>query len=104
MPLTLRIYVGSLTLAAGLGLVLDPLSWVSHATSWQLILFVALVVLCAAGEHISFRVHSGWAMHAGTVPHLATALLLPPGPAGLVAGLGMLVYVVNRRLTLPKAI
>ena len=103
MHASVRIYVCLVTLAAALVILADPFSWVSNATAWQLLLVVALVLVCAVAEHVSFQVQSGFATHAGTAPHLATALLLPPGPAGLVAGLGMAIYVGNRRLSPIKA-
>src|SRR5690242_19768137 len=92
-----RVYVGLVILAALLLTVGDvgarDLSWIqSHAA-----LLVILAVLCAMAEHMVFQIHSGWATHAGTVPHLALAVLVSPGMASLVAAVGMLVYVLNRR-------
>ncbi|HEX8969375.1 MAG TPA: EAL domain-containing protein [Chloroflexota bacterium] len=104
MRRSVRAYVGLISVVAGLAMLGDSPTWLGFVTGWHVVLLVALVLLCAASEHVSFQVHSGWATHAGTVPHLATALLLPPGLAGLVAGLGMAVYVVNRRLAPTKAI
>src|SRR5438132_5895338 len=104
MHLSVRIYVCLVTLAATLVILADRFSWVTKATAWQVVLVLVLVIVCAAGEHVSFQVHSGFATHAGTVPHLATALLLPPGPAGLVAALGMAIYVMNRRPAPLKAV
>src|SRR5437588_2782061 len=101
---SVRLYVCLVAAAATLGVVVDPHSALTSVTGWQVLLMLALVILCAVGEHVSFQVHSGWSTHAGTVPHLATALLLPPGQAGVVAGLGMAVYVFNRRLAPSRAV
>src|SRR5437764_4528484 len=68
-------------------------AWISSHAG----LLLVLVVLCAAAEHMSFQVHSGWSTHAGTVPHIAAAMLVPPGIASVLAAIGMLVFVVNRR-------
>ena len=92
-----RAYVALVILAALLLAVGDgsnrDFAWIdSHAG-----LLLILIVLCALAEHVTFQVHSGWATHAGTVPHLAAAVLVPPGIASLVAAIGMLVYVINRR-------
>jgi hypothetical protein len=104
MHVSVRLYVCLVAAAASLGVIVDARSSLAGLTGWHVLLVLALVVLCAVGEHVSFQVHSGWSTHAATVPHVATALLLPPGLAGLVAGLGMLVYVFNRRLAPSKAI
>src|SRR5438477_1418386 len=104
MHVSVRLYVCLVAVAATLGVVIDPHSVLTSVTGWQVLLMLALVILCAVGEHVSFQVHSGWSTHAATVPHVATALLLPPGLAGLVAGLGMVVYVFNRRLAPSKAV
>ena len=104
MHVSVRLYVCLVAAAATLGVVVDPHSALTSVTGWQVLLMLALVILCAVGEHVSFQVHSGWSTHAATVPHVATALLLPPGLAALVAGLGMVVYVFNRRLAPSKAV
>src|SRR5919202_4995519 len=104
MHVSVRLYVCLVAAAASFGVIADPRSLLTSLTGWHVLLVLALVVLCAVGEHVSFQVHSGWSTHAATVPHVATALLLPPGLAGLVAGVGMSVYVFTRRLTPSKAI
>src|SRR5437879_10207221 len=104
MPRQLRIYVGLTTLAAALVLLTGVDEWSTYASGWKLLLILGLVVLSAAGEHMSFQVHSGWATHAGTVPQMAAVLLLPPGLAALVAGLGTGIYVCHRRSAPAKAV
>jgi diguanylate cyclase (GGDEF)-like protein/PAS domain S-box-containing protein len=104
MPTKLRIYVCLITLAAVLVAVSDPAAWTNYASVWKVLLLLGLVVLTAAAEHVSFQVQSGWTTHAGTVPHLAAALLLPPGLAAVVAGLGMAIYVCRRRPPAAKAV
>src|ERR1051326_52282 len=104
MNLKVRAYVGLVTAAAVLLALADYSTWASYARGWPLGLVLGLVAGGAVGEHVSFRVHSGWTTHAGTVPHLATALLLPPGQAAVVAGLGMVIYVVHRRMPPIRAI
>src|SRR5947209_7443900 len=71
--------------------------------NWQPALISVLLVLCIIGEGVTFQVRSGWATHAGTIPHIAAALLLPPGQASAIAGLGILVHAVRRRQTPAKA-
>src|SRR5919202_1007702 len=104
MHISVRVYVCLVALAASLGVAAESRLWVDNLSGRQALLMIALVILCAAGEHVSFHVHSGWSTHAATVPHVATALLLPPGLAGVVAGLGMAIYVVSRRLDLWKGV
>jgi diguanylate cyclase (GGDEF)-like protein/PAS domain S-box-containing protein len=104
MSTRLRLYVCLITLAAVLVVISDPAAWTNYASGWNLVLVLGLVALAAAAEHVSFQVQSGWTTHAGTVPHLAAALLLPPSLAALVAGLGMAIYVYRRRPPLTKAI
>src|ERR1700730_4712834 len=104
MSIRLRLYVSLITLAAMLVVVRDPAAWISYAGGSTLVLLLCLVVLTAAAEHVSFQVQTGWTTHAGTVPHLAAALLLSPGLAALVAGLGMAIYVCRRRPPLAKAV
>jgi diguanylate cyclase (GGDEF)-like protein/PAS domain S-box-containing protein len=92
-----RAYVALVILAALLLAAGDTsawnLSWIqSHAG-----LLVVLVVLCAIAEHVSFQVHANWSTHAATVPHLAVAVLVPPGLASIAAVVGTLIYVVHRR-------
>jgi diguanylate cyclase (GGDEF)-like protein/PAS domain S-box-containing protein len=96
-------YVAVVISAAILLVVGDLATLVVWPQSWSLLLVPILLVLCAAAEHLHFKVHSGWSTHAGTVPHLAAALILPPGLAALVAGLGMLSYTISRRIPGPKA-
>jgi diguanylate cyclase (GGDEF)-like protein/PAS domain S-box-containing protein len=104
MNLKVRAYVGLVTAAAVLVAAADFSSWANYARGWPLVLVLGLVAACAVGEHVTFQVHSGWTTHAGTVPHLATALLLPPGQAAVVAGLGMVIYVIHRRMPPIRAI
>src|SRR5690349_20244321 len=92
-----RIYValvilGALLIAAGNGSAWDP-AWIrAHAG-----LLLILAALCAVAEHVSFQMQDSWSTHAGTVPHLGAAVLVPPGIASVLAAVGMLVYVVKHR-------
>jgi diguanylate cyclase (GGDEF)-like protein/PAS domain S-box-containing protein len=104
MHASVRLYVCLVAAAAVLAVIADPHTSTPDLGGWRVLLVLVLVIFCAVGEHISFQVHSGWSTHAATVPHVATALLLPPGLAGLVAGLGMTVYALNRRLAPSKAV
>jgi diguanylate cyclase (GGDEF)-like protein/PAS domain S-box-containing protein len=104
MPHKLRIYVCLVALAALLVVFSDPAALIGYASGWNLVLILGLIVLTAAAEHVSFQVQSGWTTHAGTVPHLAAALLLPPGLAAAAAGLGMAIYVFRRRPPPAKAV
>src|SRR5215831_19367222 len=93
-----RAYAGLTVLAALLLVVAgrgngDALA----STEARIGIVVILIALCVVGAHVTFNVHSGWATHAGAAPHLAAALLLSPGAASAVAGIGMLVYVIHRR-------
>jgi diguanylate cyclase (GGDEF)-like protein/PAS domain S-box-containing protein len=100
----LRAYVGLLVIAAMILVAVELGALSNSPSSFSPVLVLALLALCVIGEHLTFQVHSGWATHAGTMPHLATALLLPPGIASLIAGVGMLVYVLNRRQSPTKAV
>jgi hypothetical protein len=94
-----RMYVALVLLAAVLLAVADASAWDLAWIQSHLVLLLVLVVLCAVAEHVVFQIHSGWTTHAGTVPHLALAVLVSPGVACFLAAAGMLVYVVNRRQT-----
>jgi len=99
----LRLYVGILVAASlclGVGEVWELLTGTVPSSP---LLLLALLVLCIVGEHVTFQVNTGWATHAGTVPHLATVLLLPADTACLVGGLGMLVYAIRRKQPRVKA-
>src|SRR5690242_11568021 len=94
MRTLLAAYVSAVILAA-----LFVVTRVPHelGTHWQPVLVLLLLVLCIVGEHVTFQVHSGWSTHGGTAPHIAAALLLPPGLAGAIAGASVLVYGLRRR-------
>ncbi|MBV8719092.1 MAG: EAL domain-containing protein [Chloroflexi bacterium] len=98
----LRAYVGAVILAA-----LAVVAWAqcrpAASSDWQPVLVVVLLVLCVVGEQVTFQIQSGWSTHAGTAPHMAAALLLPPGVAGAVAGLSVLIYEFRRGKPLGKA-
>jgi len=89
-------YAAVIVLGAGalLGVDLATLSAWPHP--WAPFVLAVMLALCIAAVHLQFQVHSGWFTDAGTVPHLATALLLPPGLAILVAGVGLLTLGLTR--------
>lgn len=85
------------TSAVALGLALatfGPLDALAQPGHWGLLLL--LLALCVAAEFVSFQLHSGWVTASGTVPHVATALLLSPGLGGLVAALAFTAYGMRR--------
>src|SRR6202022_1724837 len=69
--------------------------------AWTPLAGLALLSLYVLAVHFQFQVHSGWTTDASTIPAVATALLLPPGVAMLIAGASLLTYsVVHRRVGL----
>jgi diguanylate cyclase (GGDEF)-like protein/PAS domain S-box-containing protein len=96
IPPTAR-YAGITIAAAGVLLGFDLAALPAWPHPWAPLVLVVLLALCVGAVHLQFQVHSGWFSDAGTVPHLATALLLPPGLAVLVAGIGLLTFGVTRR-------
>src|SRR5437588_7618366 len=53
-----------------------------------------LLVLLAGAARFEFQLRTGWRTNATTVPHIAAALLLPPGLAAIV---GLLTRAINPR-------
>ena len=92
-----RAYVALIILSALLLAVGDVSAWDLSWIKSHLGLLAVLVALCAIAEHVSFQVHANWSTHAATVPHLAAAVLVPPGLASVAAVLGTLFYVAHRR-------
>ncbi|MGI9145146.1 MAG: PAS domain-containing sensor histidine kinase [Chloroflexota bacterium] len=89
-------YVGIISTTAAV-LVARSLGASSSISLEPSLLWLSLVVACAAAEHLSFRLHPGWLTAAGTLPHLASAVLVGPGAAMLAGVIGALAYAAARR-------
>src|SRR6202165_5795553 len=97
MRLAVRLYALLIITSAGLLAATDVLAVSSWTYAWTPLAGLALLALYVLAVHFQFQVHSGWLTDASTVPAVATALLLPPGIAVVVAGIGLLTYAASRR-------
>ena len=99
----LRAYVAAVVAAAlALG-VRDLLSVASWPHEWQPYRVLLLLILCVLATNFTFLWHGGWYTAAGTVPQIATAFLLPPGLAEVVAAIGALTRVMSVRMSWQRA-
>src|SRR3979411_2529007 len=101
MRLPVRVYV-LLIMATAAAVTVVDLTVVSNWThTWTPFSAVVLLSLYVIAVHFVVKVHSGWTTDASTVPAVATALLLPPGIAVLIAGVSLVTYsIIRRRLGL----
>src|SRR5450631_1014915 len=97
MRLEVRLYALLIIASAAALAVFDVHALSSWTYTWSPLAGLVLLALFVVAVHFQFHVHSGWLTDASTVPAVATALLLPPGVAILVAGLSLLVYAIGRR-------
>lgn len=104
MRTVLKLYIALVAVGAVLLVAVDVSGALTREPTWSITLALALLMLCAAAEHITFQVHSGWATAAGTIPHMAAVFLLPPGVAALIGALGVISYDAGKRTPLPKVV
>ncbi len=93
---TLRVYIGLTAAAAAALLGASAVSMGAWPHAWSPVVALVLLVAAILAEHLTFQVHRGWSTAASTVPHLASAFLLPPVVAAGIATAAMLVYATSR--------
>ncbi len=71
---------------------------------WSPATLFALLLASVAAVRLVFQIQPGWFTAAGTVPHIASAFLLPPGLTALVGCAGAVSRAVSTRMPLERAL
>jgi diguanylate cyclase (GGDEF)-like protein/PAS domain S-box-containing protein len=90
----LDVFIGLVVAAATTLLAHDIPALPGWPSQTQLTELAVLLVLLAGAVPFDFQLRQGWRTTATTVPHIAAALLLPPGLAAIVA---LLSHAFDRR-------
>jgi diguanylate cyclase (GGDEF)-like protein/PAS domain S-box-containing protein len=87
-------FIGLVAVAATLLVAHDVAALGGLPTESQVVTVLVLLALLGAAGRFEFQLRTGWRTNATTVPHIAAALLLPPGLAAIV---GFMARAMNPR-------
>src|SRR5438270_10843947 len=106
MPARVRVFIGAACAAAALLLTASALLYgFDGGWSWWgvgLLLLGCILGEAGASEISRDSAGAGYVVSVASIPHLASALLVPPAMAAALAGLAMLLDELRARSPLPR--